>query len=67
MNKKLTLTTGTEKMIFGVCGGLAKYFEIDPTIVRVGVALITFLGIGSPVLIYIIMALIIPKESKILP
>ncbi len=67
MKKRLTLTSGSEKMIFGVCGGLANYFDIDPTIVRVGVAVITVLGIGSPVLAYIIMALIIPKEPKALP
>jgi phage shock protein C len=63
MQKKLLRTIGTEKMFFGVCGGLAKYFEIDPTIIRIAVALFTFFSVGSLFIVYIIMGLIIPKES----
>lgn len=50
------------KMIFGVCSGLANEFKIDPTIVRLCFAIATIMGIGFPVIIYIIMAIIMPKK-----
>ncbi|MDQ3052022.1 MAG: PspC domain-containing protein [Bacteroidota bacterium] len=49
------------KKIFGVCGGLGDYFDIDPTIVRV-LFLIALIGFGSGLLIYIILALVMPEE-----
>ena len=53
----------TDKKIFGVCGGLAKYFEIDSTIVRLAlVLLIVFAGAG--LLAYIIAALVMPNEPE---
>lgn len=51
------------KMIAGVCAGLAEYFAIDPTLVRLAWVLFCALG-GSGVLAYIICALIIPSKSK---
>lgn len=48
-----------ERMIAGVCGGLAEYFNIDPTWVRLIFILFFFLG-GSAFLVYIIMWLIVP-------
>lgn len=48
-----------ERMIAGVCGGLAEYFGIDPTWIRLIFILFFFLG-GSALLIYIIMWLIVP-------
>jgi phage shock protein PspC (stress-responsive transcriptional regulator) len=51
----------TDKMVFGVCGGIAEYFGWDPTLVRVIFIVLTFAGIGSPVLIYLILALVIPN------
>ena len=47
------------RMLMGVCGGVAEYFDVDPTIVRLGMVLFTFAG-GSGVLAYIIMAIIMP-------
>ena len=58
---KLCRTVGAEAKIFGVCGGLAKYFDLDPTIVRLIVALLIIPG-GLSIWIYIIAALIMPKE-----
>lgn len=49
------------KMIAGVCGGIAQYFGIDPTIIRLAWAIFCALG-GSGVLAYIIAAIIIPEE-----
>ena len=51
------------KMIAGVCAGLAEYFAIDPTLVRLAWVLFCALG-GSGVLAYIICALIIPAKSQ---
>lgn len=49
--------------IAGVMGGIAEYFEIDPTIVRLCYALLTFFSLGIPgVVFYAVAALIIPKK-----
>lgn len=49
-----------EKKVSGVCAGLAYYFNIDVTIVRLVWALAILFGFGSPVLIYIVLAIILP-------
>ena len=59
MEKKLYRSVSDRK-IAGVCAGLAKYLNIDPTIIRVIWALIALGGAG--ILAYIICALIIPEE-----
>ena len=52
----------TDRVIWGVCGGLAKYFNIDPVIVRIIAVASIFVGtLGF--WIYIIMALVVPVES----
>ena len=62
MNTTRTLTkSSTERMIAGVCGGLAEYFDLDPTLVRVGYVLLSVLSAGFPgLLVYIVMAVIMP-------
>lgn len=60
-NKKLTRSK-TDRMLAGVCGGLAKYFEIDSTIMRLLFAFMSFM-VGCGLLAYIICAIVIPKES----
>ena len=49
------------KMIDGVCGGIAEYFNIDPSLVRLGWILFSVCG-GSGILAYIIAALVIPRK-----
>ncbi len=62
MQKRLTRSK-TERKIFGVCGGLAEYFGIDPTLVRLAfIILALFNGIG--LVIYIILAVIMPSEES---
>jgi phage shock protein C len=51
-------------MIAGVCGGLAKYFDIDPTIVRVLFVVSIFIG-GGGILAYIILWIVVPEEQII--
>lgn len=59
--KKLTRSS-TDVKLAGVCGGIAEYFGIDSTLVRVAYLVFTFIGVGSPVLLYILLALIMPEE-----
>ncbi|MDO4617536.1 MAG: PspC domain-containing protein [Lachnospiraceae bacterium] len=54
------LTKGNDRKIAGVCSGIAEYFDIDPTIVRL-VWLLFVLGGGSGILVYIIAAIIMPE------
>jgi phage shock protein C len=50
-----------EKKLFGVCSGLAHYFELDPTVIRIAF-LLMFFGLGTGLLVYIILALVMPSE-----
>jgi phage shock protein C len=60
MDKKL-YRSHTNTMIAGVCGGIAEYFDIDPTLVRIGAVLLAWITSGAGVLLYLAMAFIIPK------
>lgn len=60
MEKKLR-KSNINKMICGVCGGVGEYFNVDPTVIRLIWAILTVLGIGSGLIIYIIAAVIMPE------
>ena len=60
MRRRLYKST-TNKKIFGVCGGLAEFFEIDATVVRLIWALLIFCA-GTGFLAYIIAALVLPND-----
>jgi phage shock protein C len=62
MEKKL-YKSSKNKMIDGVCAGVAEYFGIDPTLVRLGAVVLTCAG-GSGVLAYLIAACIIPRNPE---
>lgn len=62
MNKRL-YKSNTDKMLDGVCGGIAEYFEIDPTLVRLGWVLLCALG-GSGIPAYIVAAIVIPRNPE---
>lgn len=51
------------KMVDGVCGGIAQYFGLDPTVIRLAWVLFCAMG-GSGILAYIIAAIIIPREPE---
>ena len=53
-----------KKMLCGVCAGLAEYFDIDPTIVRVLWAVVS-LGYGIGLLAYIVCAIVFPDKSAV--
>jgi phage shock protein PspC (stress-responsive transcriptional regulator) len=54
------LTRATDGKLFGVCGGLANYFGLDATLVRV-IWLLLVLCAGTGILAYIILAILMPK------
>ncbi len=60
MHKRLHRSR-TEKMIAGVCGGLAEYLDVDPTLVRVVWVLVSLLA-GVGVLLYLICWVIMPLD-----
>ena len=65
MNKKRLYKKEDGKKIAGVCGGIAEYLDIDPTLIRLGWALFCLAG-GSGLIIYIVAAAVMPKESDVI-
>lgn len=54
--------SNSDKMLAGVCGGLANYFDLDSTLVRLGFAFMAIFA-GTGVLAYLVMWIIVPKED----
>ncbi|ASQ46351.1 PspC domain-containing protein [Legionella clemsonensis] len=63
-SKKRLYRSRRDKMIAGVCGGLANYFNMDPTVMRLIFILLLLLG-GSAILVYLIMWLVVPLEPVV--
>lgn len=62
MNTQKRLYRSTQDRMFaGVCGGIAEYLEVDPTLVRLVFVALTFLG-GPGIVIYIVLMLIVPEQ-----
>ena len=59
--KRLYRTEGPDALLCGVCGGIAEFFGIDPTIIRV-LWIICSLLFGSGILAYLICWLVIPRQ-----
>lgn len=58
-----TLSKSQEnKVIAGVCGGLGRYFGIDAALIRVGFVLAVVFSIGMPIVLYAILAAVLPQE-----
>ena len=60
--RKRLYKSRNNKMLCGVCAGIGKYFNIDPTLIRLGFVILTCFG-GSGILAYFAAAIIIPKEG----
>lgn len=61
---KKKLVRSTNKVLAGICGGIAEYFGTDPTLVRVIYAALTIFTTGFPgVILYLIMLLIVPEAG----
>ncbi|MBQ8209552.1 MAG: PspC domain-containing protein [Clostridia bacterium] len=64
MAKKKLYLSNTDKKIAGVCGGIAEYFGIDATIVRIALVVFIALG-GSGLLLYLIGWAVMPKRPEV--
>lgn len=64
MEKKKLYRSRFNKKICGVCGGIAEYFGIDPMVVRVIWVILTFLPVLPMIIIYIILAFVIPENPN---
>ena len=65
-NRASCIAVKAQRMIAGVCGGLAEYFNVDATLMRVLFLLLAVFG-GSGIVIYIVMWIIVPDASKAPP
>lgn len=64
MTTKRRLTRSNDKMIAGVLGGIAEYFDIDPTVVRILYVVFSIASVGFPgIIAYLIMWAIMPMEQ----
>jgi phage shock protein PspC (stress-responsive transcriptional regulator) len=61
--KKRLYRSRDERIVWGVCGGIAKYFDVDPTLIRLIAVLTLFLGCAG-LLVYIILTIIVPLEPQ---
>lgn len=57
----------TDRMFSGLCAGLGEYIGMDPTVVRVGVALGSIFLFPTPIIIYLVMMVIVPEEPALAP
>lgn len=64
MQKRLYKST-RNVMVSGVCGGIAEYLGIDPSLVRLIWVILSLAGFGTGLLIYIACAIILPKDTDI--
>ena len=64
-NGKRLCRSNRDRMVCGVCGGIAEYFAVDPTIVRLVWAIVTLFGIAPGVIAYIVAAIIIPQNPYV--
>lgn len=60
-NDKKLYRSKSNKQLAGVCGGIGKYFDVDPTLIRVAWVVFSLMG-GSGLLAYIICAIVIPED-----
>jgi phage shock protein C len=65
MNTQKRLYRSTdERMFAGVCGGIAEYLDVDPTLVRLFFVALTLLSGGQGLLIYIVLMLVVPERPE---
>ena len=64
MKKRLTLSD--DRKLGGVCGGIAEYFDVDPTLIRIVYAALTLFTAFCGIILYPILYIIMPSNSKVL-
>ena len=65
MHKRLV--KGTNKKLWGVAGGLAEYFDVDPTLVRVGFVVLCFICAVASIVGYVALAILMPSPTIVDP
>ena len=59
------LYRSSDRIVAGVCGGIAEYFDIDPTLIRVVYVILSLFSVACPgVLLYIILMILIPNYDQ---
>ncbi|MCD7916817.1 MAG: PspC domain-containing protein [Tannerellaceae bacterium] len=61
---KKRLTRSKDKMIAGVCGGIAEYLDADPTLIRVAYVLLTIMTAFSGIIAYLVFWIVMPAPKK---
>jgi phage shock protein PspC (stress-responsive transcriptional regulator) len=61
--KKLYLSN-TDKKLFGVCGGVAEYFAVDSTVVRLAWVILVAVSFGAGLVAYLVAAMVIPQNPQ---
>ncbi|MDH6358048.1 PspC domain-containing protein [Parabacteroides sp. PF5-9] len=64
MEEKKRLYRSRNKMIAGVCAGFAEYFDLDPTLVRVGYILLSIFTAFAGALAYLILWIVMPQQGE---
>ena len=66
-NVKRLYRSRNDRMLAGVCGGLAEFLGVDATLIRLAVVLGVFLSVSGLFWVYLIMALLVPLEPETTP
>ncbi len=53
----------TQRVLGGVCGGLGEHLDVDPTVIRLALVLVTLISLGTGLLLYLIAWIIVPEEE----
>lgn len=61
MSNKRLYRSNTNYMLAGVCGGIAEYFNLDPTLIRLAWVILSLMSAGTGIVAYILAAIIIPQ------
>jgi len=60
------LYRSSNRILAGVCGGIAEYFDVDPTVIRVAYVVLSLFSVGFPgLMLYIILMILIPNYNQI--
>ena len=61
METKRLTKSDDNRVLCGVCGGIGEYFNVDPTLIRLGAAILTVCSVGTGLILYFVAAVIIPE------
>ncbi|MCI0707507.1 MAG: PspC domain-containing protein [Ignavibacteriae bacterium] len=62
--KRQLLRSVLDRKLFGVCGGLGEYFDVDPTIMRILFVIVTLMSFGFGILLYLALLLVMPEKPR---